>query len=114
MYAIYIAEMESELERIACELPSLSILRNTPKYQTYLSHIFRLSSSLRWNQYSRKIPISVMSHTALICYLTYIIGMFDTKNTPEYMLEMLLRALYHDVPEVITGDIISPTKKAVV
>ena len=26
---------------------------------------------------------------------------------------MLMRAVYHDVPEVITGDIITPTKKAV-
>lgn len=27
---------------------------------------------------------------------------------------MLLTALYHDIPEAITGDIITPTKKAVV
>lgn len=27
--------------------------------------------------------------------------------------DMLMRAIYHDVPEVITGDIITPTKKAV-
>jgi putative hydrolase of HD superfamily len=26
---------------------------------------------------------------------------------------MMMRAIYHDVPEVITGDIITPTKKAV-
>lgn len=113
MYEIYISEMKSELENISKKRNSLQILRNTPNYQKHLSHIYRLSSSMRWNQYSRKTPISVMSHTVVIAYLSYIIAMFDSDTSDELVLEMLLRALYHDVPEVITWDIISPTKKAV-
>ncbi|MCH8518674.1 HD domain-containing protein [Candidatus Gracilibacteria bacterium] len=113
MYEIYISEMESELDILASQLHSLTLLRNNPSFQKYLSHIYRLSSSLRWNQYSRKTPISVMSHTVVISYITYVIGMMEEDYSDTMLLEMLLRAVYHDVPEVITGDIISPTKKAV-
>lgn len=87
----------------------------TSHHQKYLSHIYRLSFSMRWNQYSRKTPISVMSHTVVITYITYVLAMLDTADgrSDDMILEMLMRAIYHDVPEVITGDIISPTKKAV-
>lgn len=54
-----------------------------------------------------------MSHTVVISYITYVIGMMEEDYSDTMLLEMLLRAVYHDVPEVITGDIISPTKKAV-
>ena len=113
MYEIYMTEMNLELEKISKEIQSLAILRNTPEYQKYLSHIYRLSFSMRWNQYRRKTPISVMSHTVVISYITYIIAMLEEKTWEDVILEMLMRAIYHDVPEVITGDIISPTKKAV-
>lgn len=113
MYAIYMAEMEAELEKIAGEVQSLAVLRRSDDFQKYLSHIYRLSFSMRWNQYRRKTPISVMSHTVVITYITYVIAMMEKSVSDELLLEMLMRALYHDVPEVITGDIISPTKKAV-
>ena len=113
MYDIYMREMKDELDMISHKLPSLKQLQTTERYQKYLSHIYRLSSSMRWNQYNRKAPISVMSHTVIIVYLSYVIAMLDSQTTDELVLEMLLRAVYHDVPEVITWDIISPTKKAV-
>ena len=113
MYEIYMHEMESELDMISKNLISFQKLKNNPNYQKYLSHIYRLSSSMRWNQYNRTTPISVMSHTVVITYITYVIAMLDSATSDNLVLEMLLRALYHDVPEVITGDIISPTKKAV-
>jgi putative hydrolase of HD superfamily len=55
-----------------------------------------------------------MSHKVVVAYISYIIGMIgNAKGENNDILEMLLRAIYHDVPEVITGDIITPTKKAV-
>ena len=114
MYEIYMQEMDTELNMLSEKLSSLHELRNNQKYQKYLSHIYRLSFSMRWNQYNRNTPISVMSHTVIVVYLSYIISMLDPDTSDTLVLEMLLRSLYHDVPEVITGDIISPTKKAVV
>ncbi len=113
MYEIYMTEMEWELEILSTEFESIKLLKNNPNFQKYLAHIYRLNFSMRWNQYSRKTPISVMSHTVVITYITYIIATLDDNFSDTMLLEMLLRAIYHDVPEVITWDIISPTKKAV-
>ncbi len=80
--------------------------------EQYLHMIHRLASSFRWNRSVRKYPISVLSHTFLIAFLTYTIArekwLDDTTMT-----DMVLTALLHDIPEAITGDIITPTKKSV-
>jgi len=58
---------------------------------------------MRWNQYQRTAPISVMSHKVVVVYLSYIIGLIGNENGENNdILEMMLRAIYHDVPEVIT------------
>lgn len=114
MYEIYMQEMREELDRISHTVSSLKILQNTKKYQSYLSHIFRLSVAMRWNQYARQVPISVMSHSVIVAYISYIIAMIEnTHGAKNDIWELMMRAIYHDVPEVITWDIISPTKKAV-
>lgn len=114
IYEVPLEKMKAELEELEIEVSSLHILRKTPNYEKYLAHIYRLSSAMRWNQYNRTTPISVMSHKVVVAYISYIIGMIGNENGEENDIkEMLYRAIYHDVPEVITGDIITPTKKAV-
>lgn len=114
MYDVPLTEMKSELEELCSEIPSLHTLTHTKDYEKYLAHIFRLSYSMRWNQYQRSTPISVMSHKVIVAYLAYIIGMVGNIHGEKNDIRaMLLRAIYHDVPEVITGDIINPTKKAI-
>jgi putative hydrolase of HD superfamily len=50
----------------------------------------------------------------VVAYLSYIIGMTgNNAGEDNDITDMMMRAIYHDVPEVITGDIITPTKKAV-
>ncbi len=114
IYEVPLRDISLDLKSLSSELVSLKeLLRNTD-YEKYLAHIFRLSFSMRWNQYQRNTPISVMSHKVVVAYLSYIIGMIGNDNGEENDIEqMLMRAIYHDVPEVITGDIITPTKKAV-
>lgn len=80
--------------------------------ESYLLVIHRLSSSYRWNRSTRKYPVSVLSHTYIVTFFSYLIA--REKGLDNITLEdMLLTALYHDIPEAITGDIITPTKKAV-
>lgn len=74
--------------------------------------IHRLASSFRWNQSRRTVPVSVLSHTYLITYITYLIGLSEDFSD-EDITDMMLTALYHDIPEAITGDVITPTKKAI-
>ncbi len=87
-----------------------------PSHQTnvekYLLTIHRLASSYRWNLSRRIHPVSVLSHTYIITFLSYVIGALEWCSEDD-ITDMMLTALYHDIPEVITGDIITPTKKAV-
>jgi len=109
-----LAEMKKELTELSSELPSLKELMRNTDHEKYLAHIYRLSFSMRWNQYGRNTPISVMSHKVIVAYLSYIIWTIGNEHGENNdITEMFLRAIYHDVPEVITGDIITPTKKAV-
>jgi len=114
IYEVPLWEIQDELSIHSKELKSLAELLENENYEKYLAHIYRLSFSMRWNQYQRTTPISVMSHKVVVAYISYIIGMIWNEQWEDNdILEMFLRAIYHDVPEVITGDIITPTKKAV-
>jgi putative hydrolases of HD superfamily len=97
-------------------LPFLEYLPiNTSKknpLENYLLVIHRLASSFRWNRSVRKYPVSVLSHTFIISFLTYLRGRSD--HLEETLLtDMVITALFHDIPEAITGDIITPTKKSI-
>jgi putative hydrolase of HD superfamily len=80
--------------------------------EKFLLSVRRLQSSFRWNRMRRQYPVSVMSHLFFIFFLSYIIGNVEEK-TPSEVTDMMKTALYHDIPEAITGDIITPTKKSV-
>jgi putative hydrolase of HD superfamily len=56
-----------------------------------------------------------MSHLAFITYISYLIWSIENHfEKDKYdIFEMMFKALYHDIPEAITWDIITPTKKAV-
>ena len=103
IYEVPLGDIKNELKTLSETLPSLKeLLRNTDQ-EKYLAHIYRLSFSMRWNQYGRNTPISVMSHKVIVAYLAYVIGMIgNTKGEDNNIEEMLMRAIYHDVPEVIT------------
>ncbi len=114
IYEVPISIIQDELEILSQQLPAFQTLLDTPNYEKYLAYIFRLISAMRWNQYTRNTPISVMSHTVVVMYLSYIIGMIGNMHGEKNdIADMMLRAVYHDVPEVITWDIITPTKEAV-
>lgn len=80
--------------------------------EKFLLSIRRLQSSYRWNRMQRKYPVSVMSHLFMIFFIAYIIGNLERKTEKE-ITDMMMVALFHDIPEAITGDIVAPTKKAV-
>lgn len=92
------------------------ILDFNPHNQTdterFLLVIHRLASSFRWNRSERLTQVSVFSHTYIITFLAYCIGVLEGIDE-KGITDMLLTALYHDIPEAITGDIITPTKKAI-
>ncbi|MCP4524134.1 MAG: HD domain-containing protein, partial [Candidatus Gracilibacteria bacterium] len=106
--------INGELEVLREKVPSLNTLMDNESYITYLSHIRGLSHSMRWNQHQRNFPVSVMSHLVYVTFINYIIVQFENDKEETINMEnILLRSIYHDIPEAITGDIITPTKRAI-
>lgn len=114
MFDVPLNQITINLEEKRKELKSLDILLSNDNYKKYLTHIRRLSHSMRWNQNTRIFPISVMSHLVVITFISYILWMLENDAWANYSIEeLMLRSIYHDIPESITWDIITPTKKAV-
>lgn len=114
MYEVPINLIEKELLEKSKKLYSLNLLWNNNNYKKYLLHIRRLSHSIRWNQQTRKFPISVMSHLVTTTFIWYILWKIENNSQANIDIEeLLLRTMFHDIPEAITWDIITPTKKAV-
>lgn len=106
--------IERELNELSKELISMNLLLKNENYKKYLTHIRRLSHSIRWSWENRLIPISVMAHLVIVTMITYFIALIENSEWEKFDVEkMLYIALYHDIPEAITGDIISPVKNSV-
>lgn len=96
------------------EIYSLDLILRDKNYEKYLSKIRSLSHNQRWNKQKRIFPISVMSHLVITTFLAYVISMLENNNWWKYdVYDCVITALYHDIAESITWDIITPTKKAV-
>ncbi len=79
---------------------------------SYIDQVKRLKFSYRWNRLKKIYKISVLSHLYIVFGISYLLWKFK-KLTDIQLLEVLLRSIFHDIPEALTGDIVAPTKKAV-
>ena len=115
IYDLPLKELKKSLKEQKETLKSLDILLSHKGYKKYLTQIRRLSHSMRWSGESKLLPISVMAHLVEVTFISYIIASIENHDKKDSIdtLEMLLRSIYHDIPEAITGDIINPTKKSV-
>ena len=106
--------IKADLEKTRSKLPSLDELLSNENYEKYLSHVRGLSHSFRWIQENRQFPISVMAHLVYVTFISYIIWTLENDNGSDLVIEeLLLKSIYHDIPEAITGDIITPTKRSI-
>jgi len=88
------------------------------KLREYPYKVENLKNLRRWNRVNRSVETSVLGHTFIVALLTLIVAKLYEKelkpkiNThPSY--PAILRALFHDVPETFTGDIIAPVKNII-
>ncbi|EKE29749.1 MAG: hypothetical protein ACD_2C00107G0009 [uncultured bacterium (gcode 4)] len=93
-------------------LKYIDIDKKDSELEKYLLNVRRLQFNYRWNRMKRMYPISVMSHLYVSFFLAYLIWKLEWKTEKETIV-LMKKALFHDIPEAITGDIVSPTKKAV-
>lgn len=79
----------------------------------YFKVIRNLKYLRRWNRINRSIETNVLSHTYVVTLLALLFTWMhedSQKLTIDFKIGALQRALFHDVPEALTGDIITPVK----
>lgn len=108
VYPEYYKEIEKKCNAIRSECPEYNEIVEENK--EYFRTITRLKYIRRWNTTNRFIPSSVLGHTYVVAILSIVLSLYEGKNEP-FIREALLRAMFHDVPESMTGDIITPVKE---
>jgi len=114
-YDVAMGQIMAYLDEKSKTLYSLSELMKNDDYKKYLWHIRRLSHCKRWSGKNRDYEVSVMSHLVIVTFISYVLGNLENKeNNWNYdILELMMKSLYHDIPEAITWDIITPIKESV-
>lgn len=99
------------------DLEGLQLLVTRQRPFEFLMRIEQLRFQTRWNQTPRVPATSVLGHSFFVAVLTLLLCRETEKNTGIKMCSGRLynnffSALFHDLPESVTRDIISPVKQA--
>lgn len=93
------------------DLRGLQLLISKQLPYDFLMEIERLRFQTRWNQTPRVPRTSVLGHSYFVAALTLLMGR-DLSLCPQRNYNNFFSALFHDLPEAVTRDIISPVKQA--
>lgn len=75
--------------------------------------IEQLRFQTRWNQTPRVPETSVLGHCFFVAVMTLLLGReSEVKKCPKRIINNFFSGLFHDLPESVTRDIISPVKQA--
>ncbi|MFP4459639.1 MAG: HD domain-containing protein [Candidatus Zixiibacteriota bacterium] len=72
----------------------------------------QLRHQIRWAQTNRVPETTVLGHSIIVAYMAYL-GTRDFTDNPNQVYNNFFCGLFHDLPEVMTGDVISPVKNRI-
>lgn len=95
------------------DLEALQKLMTHQKEFEFLLKIEQLRFQTRWNQTPRVPKTSVLGHCFFVAVMTLLLGMESNPDMCERrVINNFFTGLFHDLPEAVTRDIISPVKQA--
>ncbi|MCQ2582436.1 MAG: HD domain-containing protein [Treponema sp.] len=95
------------------DLEGLQKLFTHQKVFDFLLKIEQLRFQIRWNQTPRIPRTSVLGHCFFVAVMTLLLGRESNPDMCERrVVNNFFSALFHDLPESVTRDIISPVKQA--
>ena len=95
------------------DLEGLQKLMTCQKEFDFLLKIEQLRFQTRWNQTPRVPATSVLGHCFFVAIMTLLLGRETNPDMCERrVVNNYFSALFHDLPESVTRDIISPVKQA--
>jgi len=81
-------------------------------YKEFINLCGQLRFQSRWANLHRIPKTSVLGHSLFVALLAYLFSV-EIKACPKRIANNFFTGLFHDLPEVLTRDIISPVKKSV-
>lgn len=109
------AEVKTEVTRGLAACNTFDGFQNfsaKPDLQEFLSLIGKLRYQQRWSRAVRMPQTFVMGHMLVVAMLSYFCSL-EAGACNERLKNNFFAALFHDLPEVLTRDIVSPVKASV-
>jgi len=94
------------------DLPGLKALKNHAPYRHFVDLCGQLRFQARWAHVHRVPRTSVLGHMLFVAMLAYLFSL-QIGACPRRCVNNYFTGLFHDLPEVLTRDIISPVKRSV-
>ena len=95
------------------DLRGMQLLITHQRPYEFIMMIEQLRFQTRWNQTPRVPRTSVLGHCFFVAVVTLLLGReTGIQFCPERVFNDFFSALFHDLPESVTRDIISPVKQA--
>ena len=115
MYGIEQTKREVEAQVAAVDLPAAREMLADPegsKLWGFISFVGQLTFQRRWAQTPRVPRTSVLGHLLFVAVTSWLLS-HDLRACPRRLYNNFFGGLFHDLPEVLTRDIISPVKASV-
>lgn len=106
------AGLDSDIEKYY-GLESVRRLVLYKKESDFIDLVGQLRFQKRWAQIPRVPETSVQGHMLIVAVLSYLFSTKDLKACPRRVINNFYAGLFHDLPEVLTRDIISPIKRSI-
>ena len=106
------SDLRAELQPFL-DLEALQKLITRQKEFDFLLKIEQLRFQTRWNQTPRVPQTTVLGHCFFVAIMTLLLSReSNPKMSTRRVVNNFFSALFHDLPEAVTRDIISPVKQA--
>ena len=110
-----IAEIRARLEEAQIQfedLHGIKLLKVHESYRRFIDLCGQLRFQIRWANIQRVPRTSVLGHLLFVAILSYLFSL-QASACPRRAINNYFTGLFHDLPEVLTRDIISPVKRSI-
>jgi len=94
------------------DLKSMQILLQTDNLKEFIDLCAQLRFQIRWSHLHMVPKISVLGHMLIVAMFSYLFSLIAGVDN-QRAVKNYFTGLFHDLPEVLTRDVISPVKRSV-
>lgn len=102
----------NDIENLA-DLEGIRRLKKRHNIKNFVDLCGELRYQYRWGHLQRVPQTSVLGHLMMVASVTYFLSLELKDLTDKRLYNNFFCALFHDLPEVVTRDIIKPVKRSV-